>query len=293
MGKISQNISQNIAKYISEYIANYLIIYLRSPPGFYFRPGRGADKTNFILWSHGGGWCRNEGECAGRALTYEGSSARNPPDGPPRQNMDKGIMSSDCGVNPFCNWTVAYFIYCDGGSWTGDRDQPVPTSQAEYADPPVPAVHFKGRRNLQAIMDTLKGPSFGLGAATKVIYAGASAGGLTTYLHCDAVAAMLPASDVRCLGKDCYFLVFVQLFEKDGTLIERNTALIEKVSALRGRRILPRPPERDGGFPVPPGHEVPLQHGEVVFVQIILKSQPLPPPLPAAAAVLLLLALCC
>eukprot|EP01052_Picozoa_sp_SAG31_P021547 SAG31_NODE_1672_length_7564_cov_10.193704_9_plen_201_part_00 len=30
-------------------------------------------------------------------------------------------------------------------------------------------------------------------------------------------------------GKGCYFLVFVQLFEKYGTLIERNTALIEKV----------------------------------------------------------------
>eukprot|EP01052_Picozoa_sp_SAG31_P038813 SAG31_NODE_5257_length_2647_cov_1.852433_3_plen_158_part_00 len=34
------------------------------------------------------------------------------------------------------------------------------------------------------------------------------------------------------LGKGCYFLVFVQLFEKYGTLIERYTALIEKVSAL-------------------------------------------------------------
>eukprot|EP01052_Picozoa_sp_SAG31_P018102 SAG31_NODE_1268_length_9068_cov_6.241164_3_plen_85_part_00 len=31
-----------------------------------------------------------------------------------------------------------------------------------------------------------------------------------------------------------YFLVFVQLFEKHGSLIERYTALIEKVSALIG-----------------------------------------------------------
>eukprot|EP01052_Picozoa_sp_SAG31_P024574 SAG31_NODE_2099_length_6447_cov_8.302615_6_plen_207_part_00 len=37
------------------------------------------------------------------------------------------------------------------------------------------------------------------------------------------------------LGKGCYFLGVVQLFEKYGTLIERNTALIEKVSALIGR----------------------------------------------------------
>eukprot|EP01052_Picozoa_sp_SAG31_P004170 SAG31_NODE_170_length_21415_cov_8.230813_10_plen_143_part_00 len=35
-------------------------------------------------------------------------------------------------------------------------------------------------------------------------------------------------------GEGCCFLVFVQLFEKYGTLIERNTALIEKVSPCRG-----------------------------------------------------------
>eukprot|EP01052_Picozoa_sp_SAG31_P023476 SAG31_NODE_1937_length_6866_cov_3.173932_8_plen_154_part_00 len=35
------------------------------------------------------------------------------------------------------------------------------------------------------------------------------------------------------VGEGCYFLVFVQLFEKYGTLIERNTALIEKVSPCR------------------------------------------------------------
>eukprot|EP01052_Picozoa_sp_SAG31_P007260 SAG31_NODE_344_length_17385_cov_58.217575_9_plen_98_part_00 len=34
-------------------------------------------------------------------------------------------------------------------------------------------------------------------------------------------------------GEGCYFLVFVQLFEKYGTSIERNTALSEKVSTFR------------------------------------------------------------
>lgn len=158
-----------------------------SAPGFYFRPGRGASAKKFLLWSHGGGWCRSEGECAGRALTYEGSSSCNPEAGPPRANMNTGIMSSDCTENPrFCNYTVAYFMYCDGGSWTGNRDEPVPTSQAEYADPPVPSVHLKGRRNLAAIMDTLLTPTFGLAAAEKVLYAGASAGGLTAYVSQEA-----------------------------------------------------------------------------------------------------------
>jgi hypothetical protein len=98
-------------------------------------------------------------------------------------------------------------VQCDGGSWTGDRDEPVPASQAEYADPPVKEVHFKGRRNLHAIMDTLQGPSFNLSNAQKVIYSGASAGGLTSYLHCDAVAGMLPEEvDVRCLGDAGFFI---------------------------------------------------------------------------------------
>eukprot|EP01052_Picozoa_sp_SAG31_P028654 SAG31_NODE_2784_length_5092_cov_10.113158_8_plen_127_part_00 len=41
------------------------------------------------------------------------------------------------------------------------------------------------------------------------------------------------ATDCVGYGKGRYFLVFVQLFEKYGTLIERNTALIEKVSSFR------------------------------------------------------------
>eukprot|EP01052_Picozoa_sp_SAG31_P020014 SAG31_NODE_1485_length_8151_cov_6.486215_6_plen_272_part_00 len=39
------------------------------------------------------------------------------------------------------------------------------------------------------------------------------------------------------VGKGCYFLVFVQLFEMYGTLIERNTALIEKVSPCRCHKL--------------------------------------------------------
>eukprot|EP01052_Picozoa_sp_SAG31_P003011 SAG31_NODE_111_length_24443_cov_231.743685_8_plen_157_part_00 len=43
-------------------------------------------------------------------------------------------------------------------------------------------------------------------------------------------ADLLATATAATAGKGCYFLVFVQLFEKYRTLIERNTALIEKVS---------------------------------------------------------------
>eukprot|EP01052_Picozoa_sp_SAG31_P046510 SAG31_NODE_8926_length_1362_cov_1.548694_2_plen_372_part_00 len=61
------------------------------------------------------------------------------------------------------------------------------------------------------------------------------------------------------LGERCYFLVFVQLFEKYGTLIERYTALIEKVPpCIAFRNLLPREGEQplqeglQGEYPKPP-----------------------------------------
>eukprot|EP01052_Picozoa_sp_SAG31_P008208 SAG31_NODE_409_length_16006_cov_10.345760_2_plen_157_part_00 len=49
----------------------------------------------------------------------------------------------------------------------------------------------------------------------------------------------------------CCFVVFVQLFEKYGTLIERNTALIEKVSPCRAlmkkKAAAPLPPAMAAG----------------------------------------------
>ena len=78
----------------------------------------------------------------------------------------------------------------DGGSWSGNRDDPIPSADAEYADPPIPTVIFRGRRNLNAIIDALLTPSYGMAGAEKVLYAGASAGGLTSYLHCENVRGM-------------------------------------------------------------------------------------------------------
>eukprot|EP01052_Picozoa_sp_SAG31_P006571 SAG31_NODE_303_length_18065_cov_5.733107_13_plen_195_part_00 len=52
-------------------------------------------------------------------------------------------------------------------------------------------------------------------------------------LVCAAVESPLAAALLK--GEGCYLLIFVQLFEKYGTLIERNATLIEKVSPCRHR----------------------------------------------------------
>jgi acetyl esterase/lipase len=40
-----------------------------SPPGFYVRPGQGADKAKFLVYSHGGSWCVRS-RCRGEVFSH-------------------------------------------------------------------------------------------------------------------------------------------------------------------------------------------------------------------------------
>eukprot|EP01046_Picozoa_sp_COSAG06_P007387 COSAG06_NODE_360_length_16832_cov_9.250209_19_plen_247_part_00 len=164
-----------------------------SPPGLFFRRGRGADARKFIVYSHGGAWCWDmnttedhgkKSNCVIRATTYEGSSNAtvNPPSGPPRGNMDKGLMSTNCTTNPrFCDWSVVYFMYCDGSSFTGSRTAPHVYEGV--------SIWSRGRQNMDALFHHLLADraTFGLADATQVIVTGASAGGYFTFYHCDYI----------------------------------------------------------------------------------------------------------
>eukprot|EP00035_Acanthoeca_spectabilis_P039687 m.64227 g.64227 ORF g.64227 m.64227 type:complete len:489 (+) comp9706_c0_seq1:1521-2987(+) len=185
-----------------------------SPPGFYHRPGRGSDASNFLVYSHGGSWCYDLNSsdtsatwnCLVRSGTYEGSSDFNPPSGPPRHNMNAGIMSSDCTVNPhFCNWTVVYFMYCDGSSWSSDRDLPHLVGNK--------TVWSRGLRNLHALWDRMLAPArynataigFDISTATRVVVTGASAGGFMTFYHCDRIRGLIPDHIPTHCVPDCGF----------------------------------------------------------------------------------------
>lgn len=74
--------------------------------------------------------------------------------------------------------------YCDGGSFTGDRAEPLTVGDKQ--------VFFRGARNLKALIAALVGR--GLAAASTVLVGGCSAGGLSAYLHADKFAAALPSS---------------------------------------------------------------------------------------------------
>eukprot|EP01062_Namystynia_karyoxenos_P062864 TRINITY_DN55721_c0_g1_i1.p1 TRINITY_DN55721_c0_g1~~TRINITY_DN55721_c0_g1_i1.p1 ORF type:complete len:487 (+),score=171.20 TRINITY_DN55721_c0_g1_i1:91-1461(+) len=197
-----------------------------SPPALYYRPGKGGDAARFLVYSHGGGWCYNEAECAARAKTFEGSTdGCLEPQGPPyhlelnntRSNMMSGIMSPDCAQNPrFCNWSVAFLMYCDGSSWTSDRADTVITGSDESPILP-PLVYgfssqqlfFRGKRNLATALQYLT-EKLGLAGAQDIVLSGASAGGLFSMVHCDAVTAHMataaPHAAVHCLSDTGFFL---------------------------------------------------------------------------------------
>ena len=126
----------------------------------------------------GGGWCYDEKDCFARSSTTLGSSN----DWPSTEavgNLALGLMNPSCAKNPhFCNFNRVYLKYCDGTSFSGNRDDAVVVDGKP--------VFFKGHRILNAILNDLA-QNHNLGNAENVMLAGESAGGLAVYLHADYV----------------------------------------------------------------------------------------------------------
>jgi hypothetical protein len=100
------------------------------------------------------------------------------------------------------NWNMVMLAYCDGGSFSGDRETPLVTESGA-------TLHFRGAAILRAVQETLLGPDYGLGEASDVVISGCSAGGLATYMQCDRWAQRLAehgSPKVRCLADSGMFL---------------------------------------------------------------------------------------
>ena len=71
-------------------------------------------------------------------------------------------------LNPtFCNHTFIYIPYCDGNSFTGNRNDPVEVAGK--------SIYFRGRRILDEIFKELQS-TYGLFNADEVLLTGTSAG---------------------------------------------------------------------------------------------------------------------
>jgi len=165
-----------------------------TPPGYYWRAAQNSLSTNkWIISIFGGGWCYNENDCYGRSKTRLGSSKYWE-----KAMNGTGLVSGDPKVNPdFWAWNVAYLIYCDGASFSGNRDGNIVVNNT--------ALYFRGKKILQTILDDLNKNN--LRKASHVILTGCSAGGLSTFLHSNYIASQLPSTTVfKSIPQSGFFL---------------------------------------------------------------------------------------
>jgi len=155
-----------------------------TPGGWFERvlPPDHPNATKFHLHIQGGGWGIGFHALLGRIQGRTGTSAIWPAD----MGDGGGLLSSDPAVNPITGgWNILYLQYCDGGSFTGDRDEPIDVNGTK--------LYFRGRRILREMITSLLATR-GMAAATEVLISGGSAGGLSAYLHANYISRRLPAS---------------------------------------------------------------------------------------------------
>ena len=101
-----------------------------------------------------------------------------------------GILSANSTINPdFSSWNLVFVGYCDGSSFSGDR-------AGSYN-----GLRYRGRANLDAVLDNLLTQQH-MSSASDVLITGGSAGGLAVYLHADHIAGRLPATaNVKALAE--------------------------------------------------------------------------------------------
>ena len=83
-----------------------------------------------------------------------------------------GILSADPKLNPdFAHFHHVVLWYCDGGSFSGDRDEPIEVDMGPGRG--IKKVYFRGSRVLDAVLDFLVNDSrFDLSTAEEVLLTG-------------------------------------------------------------------------------------------------------------------------
>uniref|UniRef100_A0A1J3IVF1 Pectin acetylesterase n=1 Tax=Noccaea caerulescens TaxID=107243 RepID=A0A1J3IVF1_NOCCA len=162
-----------------------------SLPAYNLDRGFGAGSNNWLLQFEGGGWCNDIASCVDRSMTFRGSTRLMS-----KTVVFSGILSNNASLNPdFYNWNRVRLRYCDGGSVAGDTQFGNGTS----------LLYFRGQRIWNAIILDLL-PK-GLAKARKALLTGCSAGGLSTFQHCDNFTSYLPkTANVKCMSDAGFFL---------------------------------------------------------------------------------------
>ena len=165
-----------------------------SMAGYYYSQGSMAGR--FVINLEGGGGCHTEQTCMARAKNDKGSSKNWPKQKGAKGSQGYGLLSTDCSANPgFCNATRVFVNYCTGDLHQGNRTAPTAASWG---------LIFDGHANFAAIIDDLES-AHGLGAATEVLLAGGSAGGVGAFANADYLADRLPQATVKAAPNAGWF----------------------------------------------------------------------------------------
>jgi len=177
-----------------------------SMAGYYYRKG---PANKYLIFLEGGGWCYDSNcasptkagtlkDCTARSRTSLGSSGSWSSE---QDSYLTGMLSADFSKNPvFHNWTLVYVPYCDGASFSGDKE--------------VGGLHFRGRSILRSLIQELL-TSTSVRGAEQVVLSGGSAGASAVYYHADSVAEQLALTSGRLFAlPDAGF--FLNLPDKDG-----------------------------------------------------------------------------
>jgi len=150
--------------------------------GFYFNPST-TGSTKWTISIEGGGWCYDEQECFSRSKMKLGSSTSWAP------SAGCGCMNVKEDGSGMDDCNCIYMPYGDGASFSGFRKEVWPV-------PGGGNLTFRGIKNLDATIEWAI--AHGLDKASEFVLTGGSAGGLSTFLHSDRVAAKVQAAAPAC-----------------------------------------------------------------------------------------------
>ena len=104
-----------------------------TPPAVYFAPATNASAaTRWVIYFKGGGWCISLEDCLSRSVGLIGTTKNLALQQPTFGYGGGGPLGTDLAENPrFANANRVMLWYCDGGSFSGMRDDPVPVPAEE------------------------------------------------------------------------------------------------------------------------------------------------------------------
>jgi len=194
-----------------------------TPGVFYARKARGRrNRDRWVIFLQGGGACRDGQSCAERWCSIDTNfgAKKMSSRGAPSPGMNGGGIQSRRRPNRFRGWNQVHVYYCSSDSWSGTASNVELQATDGLGNPIDYRVHFHGTQIVDSVIDMLRrgnGPiSYtdhrerrrvlpDLDDASRVIFAGTSAGGGGVIQHADRVRELLETHNTRCTPEDCRF----------------------------------------------------------------------------------------